>query len=143
SKCKIIISRGLESLKTAVITTGQFNAGKSFNVIAEQAELVGTVRYLDKDIQQQVKSKMKQIVEGICQASGAEADFRYYEGYPPVINHSKETKMIFIAAKNISEDTGTIDAAPQMGGEDFAFFLEIKPGSFLFSGAYIPEYTYT
>lgn len=142
SKLQTIISRGLDPLKTAVITTGQFNAGKSFNVIAEQAELVGTVRYLDKDIQQQVKSKMKQIVEGICQANGAEADFRYYEGYPPVFNHSNETKMIFNAAKNVSEVTGTIEAAPQMGGEDFAFYLENKPGAFFFTGANIPEHTY-
>src|SRR5699024_10981610 len=58
------------------------------------------------------------------------------------INHSNETKMIFNAAKNVSEVTGTIDAAPQMGGEDFAFYLENKPGAFFFTGANIPEHTY-
>lgn len=142
SKLQTIISRGLDPLKTAVITIGQFQAGKSFNVIAEEAEIIGTVRYLEKDIQQQVKTKMKQVVEGVCQSNDAEADFRYYEGYPPVINHANEIKMTFDAAKNVPEINEIIEAAPQMGGEDFAFYLEEKPGAFFFTGAKIPNHAY-
>ena len=135
SKLQTIISRGIDPLKTAVITVGQFNAGKSFNVIADEAEIIGTVRYLDKDIQQQVKEQMKQAAEGVCQASGASVDFRYFEGYPPVMNHPSETKMVFEAANKVAEVQEAVDCAPQMGGEDFAFYLEHKPGAFFFTGA--------
>src|SRR5699024_7258457 len=85
---------------------------------------------------------MKQIVEGICQAIDSEANFRYYEGYRPVIYHSNETKMIFNADKNVSEFSATIEAAPQIGSADIAFYLENKPGAFFFTGANIPEHTY-
>src|SRR5699024_345689 len=47
SKLQTIISRGLDPLKTAVITIGQFNAGSSFNIIAGEANIIGTVSHLE------------------------------------------------------------------------------------------------
>src|SRR5699024_423096 len=66
SKLQTIISRGIDPLGTAVITVGQINAGTSFNIIASEAKFIGTVRYLDKNIQEQVKEKMEQILHGVC-----------------------------------------------------------------------------
>lgn len=135
SKLQTIISRGIDPLGTAVITVGQINAGTSFNIIASEAKFIGTVRYLDKNIQEQVKEKMEQILHGVCHANGVEYDFVYKEGYPPVNNHAHETKAVFDASKHISEIYEAAEVAPQMGGEDFAFYLEAKPGAFFFTGA--------
>lgn len=135
SKLQTIISRNIDPLKTAVITIGQVNAGSSFNVIAGEATIVGTVRYLEKETQQNVKEKMEQIVYGVCQTNGADVDYVYSEGYPPVDNHAAETNLVFSTSEQIDEINQAVEVAPQMGGEDFAYYLEHKPGAFFFTGA--------
>src|SRR5699024_5739268 len=135
SKLQTIISRNIDPLKTAVITIGQVNAGSSFNVIAGEATIVGTVRYLEKETQQNVKEKMEQIVYDVCQTNGADVDYVYSEGYPPVDNHAAETNLVFSTSEQIDEINQAVEVAPQMGGEDIAYYLEHKPGAFFFTGA--------
>ena len=135
SQLQNIISRRIDPLKTAVITVGRFDAGTTFNIIANKATLIGTVRYLDPDIQSVVKAEMEQVVKGICIANNAEYILNYSEGYPPVMNHEEETELVFQASEQIDEVEKSVEVAPQMGGEDFAHYLEAKPGAFFFTGA--------
>ncbi|MEI3607821.1 M20 family metallopeptidase [Pseudogracilibacillus sp. SE30717A] len=135
SQLQNIISRRIDPLKTAVITVGKFHAGTTFNIIANKATLVGTVRYLDPEIQRVVKKEMEQVVKGICIANNADYELNYSEGYPPVMNHEEETDLVFEACNQIPEVKNAINVAPQMGGEDFAHYLNIKPGAFFFTGA--------
>lgn len=135
SKLQTVISRNLDPLKTAVITVGQINAGSSFNIIAGEAKLIGTVRYLEKDVQQQMKEAISRIVHGVCHTNDAEYDFKYYDGYPPVVNHAEETNIVLQVAQDVKEVQEAVEVDPQMGGEDFAYYLEKKPGAFFFTGA--------
>src|SRR5699024_6064471 len=135
SQLQNIVSRRIDPLKTAVITVGRFDAGTTFNIIANKATLVGTVRYLDPEIQSVVKEEMDRVVKGICIANDAEYELNYSEGYPPVMNHEEETELVFEASKQIPEVSKAIDVAPQMGGEDFSHYLNFKPGAFFFTGA--------
>lgn len=135
SQLQNIISRRIDPLQTAVITVGRFQGGTTFNIIANEATLIGTVRYLDPDIQSIVKKEMERVVKGICIANNADYTFKYAEGYPPVMNHDEETGLVLQASKQIPEVTKSIEVAPQMGGEDFAHYLTYKPGTFFFTGA--------
>ena len=117
TKLQTIISRSLDPLKTAVITIGQFDAGKSFNVIADEAKLIGTVRYLEPEVQTLVKHRMKQAIKGICDANDADCDIQYIEGYPPVVNHPEETDIVLNTAKELEEVKHAVFVEPQMGGK--------------------------
>lgn len=135
SQLQNIISRKIDPLKTAVITVGIFEAGTSFNVIAEEAKLTGTVRYLDSDVQQVVREEMERVVKGICEANGADYELDYFVGYPPLVNHEAETEVVFEAASKVKEVKEAVEVNPQMGGEDFAYYVQTKPGAFFFTGA--------
>lgn len=135
SQLQNIISRKIDPLKTAVITVGIFEAGTSFNVIAEEAKLIGTVRYLDSDVQQVVREEMERVVKGICEANGADYELDYFVGYPPLVNHEAETEVVFEAASKVKEIKEAVEVNPQMGGEDFAYYVQEKPGAFFFTGA--------
>ena len=135
SQLQNIISRKIDPLKTAVITVGIFEAGTSFNVIAEEAKLTGTVRYLDSDVQQVVRGEMERVVKGICEANGADYELDYFVGYPPLVNHEAETEVVFEAASKVKEIKEAVEVNPQMGGEDFAYYVQEKPGAFFFTGA--------
>ena len=130
-----IISRKISPFATSVITIGKFEAGTSFNVIADEAKLTGTVRYFDHQVDKQIKEEMERIIKGICIANDATYEFIYENGYPPVVNHEKETDMVFQAAEKITEVQAATISEAQMAGEDFAHYLEKIPGAFFFTGA--------
>lgn len=130
-----IVSRRLDPLETAVVTVGVFEAGKTFNVIADTAKLIGTVRYLKPDIQEKVISEMEKIIKGICTANDADFTFNYSKGYPPLVNHKEEAELVLEAGKNVEGVTKREEVIPVMGGEDFAYYMLKKPGAYFFTGA--------
>lgn len=137
-----IVSRRIDPLKTAVVTVGKFEAGNTFNIIADTARLIGTVRYLDPDVQHVVREEMNRIIKGICLANDVTYDLTYGAGYPPVVNHAAETALILDVAKDIPEIKSATQVAPQMAGEDFAYYLMEKPGAFFFTGAKLRGHDY-
>ncbi len=136
-----IVSRRLDPVKTAVITIGQIQAGSSFNVIADSAELTGTVRYLEPEIQQKIINELKRLTRGLSEAYQVEMLLDYEKGYPPVKNHPNEVKGVLEASQIIPEITKACEVAPHMSAEDFAYYLQEKPGAYFFTGARLTDET--
>ncbi|GAA0438266.1 N-acetyl amino acid acetylase SndC [Lentibacillus halophilus] len=130
-----IVSRRLDPLKTAVVSVGQFEAGNAFNVIADKARLVGTVRYLDNDVQEQVIQEMEKIIKGICLSHNVSYSFNYEKGYPPLVNNEQDAELVFQAANHVSAIHTSEEVKPVMAGEDFAYYTMEKPGAYFFTGA--------
>ncbi|WP_330948552.1 M20 family metallopeptidase [Virgibacillus sp. MG-45] len=130
-----IVSRKIDPLDTAVVTIGVFEAGNTFNIIADKAKLVGTVRYLTKEVQEKIIVMIEQIVSGTCLAHEASYIFHYEKGYPPLTNHASEAELVMKAAKEVTEINQIEEVIPVMGGEDFAYYLMERPGAYFFTGA--------
>lgn len=135
SHLQTIVSRRIDPLETAVVTVGSLNAGHSFNIIADKAELVGTVRYLNNTVQAQVIDEMEKIIKGICLSCDATYSFNYIKGYPPLVNHVHEAELVLESAKKIKEIHVAKEVVPTMGAEDFTYYLLKKPGAYFFTGA--------
>ncbi|WP_044476829.1 M20 family metallopeptidase [Oceanobacillus massiliensis] len=135
SQLQQIVSRRLDPLETAVVTTGIFEAGNAFNVIADQARLIGTVRYFNLDVQAKIMDEMDKIIKGICISNDAAYTFDYIKGYPPLVNHPEDAEIVLEACNDIVEIHTAEEALPVMGGEDFAYYTMEKPGAFFFTGA--------
>jgi amidohydrolase len=131
-----IVSRRLDPLETAVVTVGQFEAGQAFNIIADSAKIVGTVRYFNTEVQDKIIEEMERILQGITAANDASYTLNYVKGYPPLINHKEEAELVLEASKNIKEVNVTKEVKPVMGGEDFAYYMMEKPGTYFFTGAH-------
>ncbi|HEX7003042.1 MAG TPA: M20 family metallopeptidase [Trueperaceae bacterium] len=129
-----IVSRGVDPLKSAVVTIGALSAGNAFNVIPETARLKGTVRAFDEEVRQSIKEALARIVDGTCQAAGATGRLDYHDGYPAVLNDEAEAARVMRLASELlgRENVQTIE--PMMGGEDFAYYLQKVPGAFFFVG---------
>ncbi|MCM3713636.1 M20 family metallopeptidase [Alkalihalobacillus oceani] len=130
-----IVSRNVDPLKSAVISVGSFQAGGAFNVIADQAELVGTVRTFDPDVQELLIKRIEEVIQGTCAAMGASYTYSYKKGYPAVINDAVETERFVSSAQAVHPAKDIVEIEPVMGGEDFAYYLQHVPGSFFFTGA--------
>ncbi|WP_141430543.1 M20 family metallopeptidase [Bacillus sp. 03113] len=130
-----IVSRQVNPLKSAVVTIGSFHAGNASNVIADSAILKGTVRTFDKEVQDHIEKELKHIVNSICSSFHASCEIKYNRGYPAVFNHEEETKVFVDVIKNTLNEEMLVEADPIMGSEDFAYYLQHKPGMFFHTGA--------
>jgi amidohydrolase len=129
-----IVSRSVDPLDSAVISICEFHAGDARNVIPHTAVLRGTVRTLTPEVKELVGKRVREIVAGVAQITGAKIDLEYISGYPVTVNHARETDMATRVAREVAGDANVHDTAPMMGAEDFSYMLEARPGAFIFCG---------
>jgi amidohydrolase len=129
-----IVSRTVDPLTSAVVTVGTFRGGFRNNVIAPEIELTGTVRTLDPVLRNDMPARVERIIKGICEAHGATYELKYTLNYPPTINHEGPTRFLETVASDCVGAANVKVVEPSMGGEDFAFYLEKKPGVFYWLG---------
>ncbi|WP_096440322.1 M20 family metallopeptidase [Alteribacter populi] len=130
-----VVSRRVDPLDSAVISIGSFEAKNAFNVISDTAKLIGTVRTFDASVQEKVQKEMKRIIDGTAMSSETEISFTYEKGYPALINHEQEASLIDSQLTSIDGVEQVEHAKPQMGGEDFSYYLHNVKGAFFFTGA--------
>lgn len=135
-----IISREMELTKeAAVITVGKISGGVRNNIIPESAELIGTIRTLDYDMQKQVNQRMKEMAETIAKAYRAEATVEIDKGVPITYNDADLTAASLPSIQEVagSENVHLIKAIT--GAEDFSFYQEKIPGFFYILGGKDPN----
>lgn len=129
-----IISRELNPLEPAVVTIGSFNAGTTFNVIANEAVLTGTTRCFNTGIRESFPEKLDRVIQYTASTYRAEAALEYTWGTPAVINHSECTALARKMATNLWGEENLIHFEKLTGGEDLAYYFEKVPGVLAFVG---------
>ncbi|WP_248926471.1 M20 metallopeptidase family protein [Paenibacillus hamazuiensis] len=130
-----IVSRTADPTEACVVSVGSFHGGTSFNVIAETTRLIGTVRTFNPDLREAVKERMERIVASTCSMFGASYELDYKYGYPPLINHDAEARRFFKVGTQLLGKDAISESPLIMAGEDFSYYLQHKPGCFMFVGA--------
>jgi len=130
-----IVSRNVDPQHAAVVSICMVEAGNADNVLPETVRMRGTARTLDPAVQDMVEKNLKRIVENTAAALGARATLSYMRNYPVLVNHERETAFAADVAKSIA-GADRVDTAhpPMMGGEDFSFMLQKRPGAFIWVG---------
>lgn len=130
-----IVSRRVDPLESAVITVGHVEAGTAPNVIPETASLAGTVRSFTPQVRRLLKREIERVIQTTTEMFGAKAEIDYRFGYPAVVNPTSGVPdvVIQVASEVLGRDH-VVEAAPSLGGEDFAYFLQKLPGAFFFLG---------
>ena len=134
-----IISRSIDPVDKALISITKIHGGTAYNVIDDEVKLSGTIRTFKKETRSFLEKKIREISEGIAKAHGGGANVKFdlINKYPPTINSKKESEFATKVAKNmVGEENVITDIDPSMGGEDFSYLLNNKPGSYLYIGQY-------
>ncbi|WP_024520867.1 M20 aminoacylase family protein [Bradyrhizobium sp. Tv2a-2] len=130
-----LVSRRTNPIDALVISVTKFNAAQAFNVIPDRVEMGGTVRTLVPTLRDFAERQILATAQGIAAAFGAEVDYNYQRFVPVTVNHAKETDLAVTAARNLVGQSSVDDKLKvRMGGEDFAYMLEARPGAFMFIG---------
>ncbi len=142
-----IASRNHDPVKNLVVSVTSFRTeSQAFNVIPQHVELKGTVRTMDPATREMAETRIKALVTGVAGAFGATAQVEYMRGYPVMVNSPEQTEFAAGVARRVA---GDCRPAPLiMGGEDFAYMLEERPGAYILVGngdtaqVHHPEYDF-
>ena len=128
-----IASRNADPVGQIVVSVTLLQAGGgAHNVIPQSARLRGTVRTLDPALRDLAETRMKGIAAGVAAAFGAQIEVDYIRSYPVMVNSAAETAHAAEVARAVAGACG--DAPLVMGGEDFAYMLEARPGAYILVG---------
>jgi metal-dependent amidase/aminoacylase/carboxypeptidase family protein len=114
-----IVSRRVNPVESAVISVGSFAAHNAFNVIADSAKLIGTVRTFNPEVRNLMEREMERVIQGTCISNDCTYEFLYERGYNAVVNHEAETHFLKEVAEQIPGVRVVRESEQHMGGEDF------------------------
>ena len=130
-----IVSREMNlTNEAAVITIGKIDSGVRSNIIPESAEMIGTIRTLDYNMQKQVNKRMKEMIPAIAKAYRATATIEIEKGYPITFNNHALVDKMLPTIKKIAGNKNVHDIKAVTGAEDFSFFAKEVPGLYFFLG---------
>ncbi len=139
SALQTIVSRNTDPMQPAVVTVGRFDAGTKHNVIAETAELEGTIRTQSDATKSLTKKRFFEIVEQVTSAMGADVEIEFYDGYPATVNDIEWAAQLKKSINNIYGEESTPALLPSLAGEDFSRFLKEYPGVYYWLGTSVGE----
>ncbi|MCL3883699.1 M20 aminoacylase family protein [Marivita sp. GX14005] len=147
SALQSIASRNADPVDQIVVSvTSVETSSTAFNVIPQSVHLKGTVRSMSGAMRDLAERRLGEICSGVAAAMGGQARLDYRRGYPVMVNHEEQTRFAADVARSVSGACG--EAPLIMGGEDFAYMLEERPGAYILVGngdtaaVHHPEYDF-
>lgn len=138
------MSRRMDPFDQAIFSVGIFQAGSAKNVVAETARIAGTIRCQREETRAEILKNMEQIVNGICSGFGADCRIDVLHGLPVLVNDKEAVEYSAAVAQQVAgKEHVLMLSAPMMGAEDFAYFAEAVPASFLWIGSGNPDKGFT
>lgn len=130
-----IVSRNVPPLESAVVTVTSMKGGEAFNVIPEEVELRGTIRTFVPEVRDVVLERFEQVVLGVSESMGCQAEVEMWDVTPAVINDAEMADRVRAVAARVLPEA-TIDTSERtMGSEDMAFMMADIPGCYFFIGS--------
>jgi amidohydrolase len=130
-----IVGRNVDPIDAGVVSICMFHAGNASNVIPDRCELTGTARSLSPKVRDLLEKRIVEVAEGTAALFGAKATATYRRDYPVTVNHADQTAFAASVAGGIVGGANVdVDIRPTLGGEDFSFMLQARPGAFIFVG---------
>jgi len=131
SSLQTIVSRNVDAQEAAVVSLGTIKGGTQANIVADRVELVGTVRCASQAIRQLVLQRIRETAEAVALGFGARAEVTIEPSYDPVVNDDSMLEIVRESSRKLlGDDKIIIFSKPNMGVEDFGYYLSEVPGAF-------------
>jgi amidohydrolase len=131
-------AREVDARKPSVVSIAVIHGGVRYNVIPDDVELLGTVRTLDPELQQELHARIERTATKLAEASGATATVELTERNPITAN---DAKLVERMRPTLARTAKLVPALPRTGAEDFAWFAQQVPGLYFWLGVREPQTT--
>lgn len=130
-----IVSREVDPLESAVVSICKMEAGKgAYNVIPDSATFGGTIRSHNPELREYLPKRIKEILNGVIPAMRGTYEFNLMSKFPATINNEEMTTFVVGIAQDLLGKDKVVQMKPMMGSEDFSYYLQKVPGTFVFLG---------
>ena len=130
-----IIARQVDITATPVVlTAGQLQSGTRFNIIPDEATMVGTLRTFDMDVRADVIERLRNTAEHFAAASGATAELQVAGNAPVTANDPALTARLQPSLEKVAGAGNVIEVPRYTIAEDFSEFANVAPGFYFFVG---------
>ena len=127
-----VVSRNIDPTQTAILTIGSLNAGMASNVIPESASMGLSVRSFSAEVRDRLQERITDLVTQHVHGYGGSVEIKYERGCPVLVNSVAETAFALQVASELVGAEHTVSPfGPVTGSEDFAYYLQHRPGCFL------------
>ena len=133
-----IVSRRLDPFAPAVVSVGSLHGGQAENVIPDQVDLSGTIRFMESAVREQIHTEVERALQ-ICRTLGGDYRLKIETGTPPMINHPAVVELIQQVAASQLGSSSILPRLDGLGAEDFGCFSEIVPGAMFSLGCRMPD----
>lgn len=134
------VTQSIDPLLPVVISICQIHSGQANNVIPEEAVLSGTIRYYEPGLKDIIDKRLGEIARGCCLAAGADCEYTYRKGYIPLVNDKGQTEFVrSTLLKWLGAEAWDDSLGKTTSSEDFSFYLDKVPGTFIRIGTGNPE----
>ena len=131
-----IVTRRTSPMDNALIGIGKITAGTAYNIVAQEAQIEGTIRVFTPEIRKFIKEQIEKVSTLVAETYGGTVDFEWNDNTSPLINDLKATEEVQSVAKRVfGEDKVIIQREPSLGGDDFAEYILKVPGCYGFVGS--------
>lgn len=130
-----IVARNIDPLKSAVVTVTSLAGGDAFNVIPSTVSIRGTIRSFEPQVRSVVMERFHQVVDGVAQAMGCQAQIETWRITPAVVNDPQVTNRVQSVAERLLPDCDLDKVERTMGSEDMAYLMDDIPGCYFFIGS--------
>ena len=134
SAIQTLASRETAPAAPVVITLGSIHGGSAANIVASEVVIQGTLRSLDTELRARLVRRIAELAEGIATAMRGHCQFSLESAVPPVVNDGSVATMVAEAARTVVGEDAVVMFEPLMVAEDFAYFLQARPGAYVFLG---------
>ena len=135
SALQTLVSREIDPVESAVVSICKMEAGgKAYNIIPDSATFGGTIRSHNPELREYLPRRMREILDGVVQAMRGHYEFHLTERFPVTINDDRMTDFVAKIARDVLGEDRVFEMKPLMGSEDFSYYLQKVPGSFVFFG---------
>jgi amidohydrolase len=129
-----LVSRETSPVAPVVVTLGSIHGGTAANIVAGEVVIQGTLRTFDAQLRRHLLTRIAQVADGIATAMRGRSEFRHDSGTPPTVNNAAMAALVSETATTVLGKEAVVPLEPLMVGEDFAYFLEARPGCFFMLG---------
>ena len=128
---ELVVAKEINAKKSVIFNVGSIHGGETNNIICDHCRMFCTLRTWDQEIADYILDKIKRIIEAVASTAGGSATFTMSKHYPIIHNHPVLTKRFRQSVVNVVGEENMHENARGMGGEDFSYFADIKPGAFM------------
>ena len=132
---EMMIAKEVRAQDPVIFNVGAIQGGTTNNIVADSCSMFCTLRTHRAAVDEKIIGRVKALCDSVALSGGGEFSFEEVKYYPVVYNDPVVTERLKASAVRVLGEACVLPKMTRiMGGEDFSYMTQQKPGAMLWLG---------